>query len=205
MTSIDTTADGARLARGVRVYTPRDVWGTVRSGNGSGWLVDEDGAPRAKRWAGPELRTEPELAGVGRILDPYPERASARTCQAPRCSNPLPAQRRRFCSDECRRAGHRAERYHETSEFAQMAVRMVRALARRIGAGDAAEFSALWELREAADGAAVLALDELQSRGYSWAEIGAEVGMSKQALSQWRKRRPGGDAVNVTFTTEEEE
>jgi hypothetical protein len=34
------------------------------------------------------------------------------------CGDPLAARRRRFCTDECRRRGQRAERVTETGESA---------------------------------------------------------------------------------------
>jgi hypothetical protein len=161
---------------------------------------------------GPELFALP-AAGIGAIgaafPDPHPERATARICQAPGCGNPLPSQRRRFCSDDCRRRGHRHERYHETGEYAQMTVRIVRSLARRIGGGDAAEFAALWELVTEAETAAALAIDELRAKGYSWADLAGEVGMAKQSLHQWRQRRPGwvpdAELANASDHNTEEE
>lgn len=95
--------------------------------------------------------------------------------------------------------GQRAERVTENAEFGQMVVRMVAALARRVGATDAAEFGALWAVRAEADAAAATAIDRLRARGYSWAALAAEAGVSPQALSQWRKRRPGPPGVNIPF------
>lgn len=115
-------------------------------------------------------------------------------CAAPGCTRDLPPRRRRFCSDDCRRAGHRWERVTENEEFARMTVRMVRTLGKRVGAADLAVFAALWELAAEADRAAIVAVDDLREHGYSWAEIGAAVGTSKQAMSQWRKRREEREA-----------
>lgn len=123
-------------------------------------------------------------------------------CAAPGCARVLPARRRRFCSDECRRTARRHERYRENDEFAAMTARMVRALAKRAG-GDPAGFRAVWDLLGEAEAAAVTAVDALRERGYSWTEIAAEAGTSKQAMSQWRKRRPAAPGVNGAFTEEE--
>jgi hypothetical protein len=105
------------------------------------------------------------------------------------CAGPLPARRRRFCSDLCRVRGQRSERRTETGEFGSAAVRMIRTMARRVGASDIAEFGAMWEVMTEAEHAVTGAIDGLRASGFSWAEIGAEVGWSKQRLSQWRQRR----------------
>lgn len=122
-----------------------------------------------------------------------------RICDAPGCGRELPPRRRRFCSDGCRRAARRFERVRETGEMAAMTLRMVRALARRAGA-DGADFPAVWELLAEAESAAVAAIDALRERGYSWADIAAEAGTSKQNLSQWHKRRTRKAGVNDQFT-----
>jgi hypothetical protein len=116
-----------------------------------------------------------------------------RTCAAPGCDLPLSAGRRRFCSDDCRRAGRRAERVREPGEVAAMTRRMVRALSKRVG-GDPAEFREVWGLLAEAEAAVTASVDGLRAKGYSWAEIAAEVGLTRQGMSQWRKRRPGGEA-----------
>jgi hypothetical protein len=121
---------------------------------------------------------------------------TVKTCAAPGCDLPLPAGRRRFCSDDCRRAGRRAERVREPDEFAAMTRRMVRALARRAGDADPAQFREVWAMLAEAEAAVTASVDSLRAKGFSWAEIAAEVGVTRQGMSQWRKRRPGGDAVN---------
>lgn len=123
-------------------------------------------------------------------------------CQAPGCLNEVGPGRRRFCSDICQQRGRRHERVTETGDFGKAAVRMIRTLARRVGASDIDEFAALWEVRAEADRAAAAAIDDLRAAGFSWAEIAAQTGASKQALSQWHKRRAGQPSVNGTFTEE---
>jgi hypothetical protein len=105
------------------------------------------------------------------------------------CADPLPGRRRRFCSDLCRRRGQRAERVTETGEFGRAAIRMIRQMARRVGASDIAEFGAMWEVMEESARAVTKTVDDLRTSGFSWAEIGAEIGWSKQRLQQWRQRR----------------
>jgi hypothetical protein len=70
-----------------------------------------------------------------------------------------------------------------------MVVRMIGTMARRVGGSDIAAFGALWEVRAAADRACVAAIDGLRVKGFSWAEIAAEAGQTRQGLTQWRKRR----------------
>ena len=48
----------------------------------------------------------------------------------------------------------------------------------------------LWEVRAEADRAAADAIDRLRAKGFSWAELSAETGLSRQGLAQWRGRRP---------------
>jgi hypothetical protein len=105
------------------------------------------------------------------------------------CGAGLPSRRRRFCSDLCRRRGQKAERVTETSEFGRAAIRMIRTMARRVGASDIAQFGAMWEVMTEAEAAVIGTIDDLRASGFSWAEIGAEVGWSKQRLQQWRQRR----------------
>jgi hypothetical protein len=112
-----------------------------------------------------------------------------RTCESPGCGRTLTGRQRRFCSELCRVRGQRAERRTETGEFGQMVVRMIGTMARRVGGSDIAAFGALWEVRSAADRACVAAIDGLRAKGFSWAEIAAEAGQTRQGLTQWRQRR----------------
>ena len=105
------------------------------------------------------------------------------------CGGPLAPKRKRFCSDLCRLRGQRAERVTETGDFGRAAIRMIRAMARRVGASDIAEFGAMWEVMTEAEHAVTEAIDHLRAAGFSWAEIGAEIGWGRQRLTQWRQRR----------------
>ena len=67
---------------------------------------------------------------------------------------------------------------------------MIRVMARRVSASDLAAFAALWELRDEADRACIAAIDGLRAEGFSWSEIAAEAGQTRQGLTQWRQRRP---------------
>jgi hypothetical protein len=75
-----------------------------------------------------------------------------------------------------------------------MTRRMVRALSKRVGSADPAEFREVWALLAEAEAAVTASIDGLRAAGFSWAEIAAEVGMTKQGVSQWRKRRADGEA-----------
>ena len=119
-----------------------------------------------------------------------PGAVSGRACEAPGCRRELPRGRRRFCCDLCRMRGQRAERCYDTDEFGQMVVRMIRSLARRVSASDLAAFGALWELRDEADRACIETIDGLRAEGFSWTDLAAEAGQTRQGLTQWRQRRP---------------
>jgi len=66
---------------------------------------------------------------------------------------------------------------------------MIRQMARRVGASDIAEFGAMWEVMEESERAVTTTVDDLRAAGFSWAEISAEIGWSRQRLTQWRQRR----------------
>ena len=123
------------------------------------------------------------------------------TCEGPGCANALPPRRRRFCSDLCRVRGHRAERTRDSGEWSKGLLRQVASVGRR-AAADAAEFAVLWEVRAEADAACTLALDGLRDHGHSWAELAALTNVTRQALQQWRSRRPAQPGSNDSLTTE---
>ncbi len=129
-------------------------------------------------------RSQASTGSVGRGGD------SGRPCEAPGCGRTLPPGRRRFCSDLCRVRGQRAERRMDPGEFGQAVIRMIRAIPRRAGDSDLVEFAMLWEVRAEADRAAADAIDRLRAKGFSWAELSAETGLTRQGLAQWRERRP---------------
>ncbi len=79
-----------------------------------------------------------------------------------------------------------------------MVVRMIRSYAARVGVSDIDNICPLWEVRQAADDAVTEAINDLRRSGFSWERIGAEIGMSRQAVQQWHARRQG---VNDPLTT----
>ena len=77
-----------------------------------------------------------------------------------------------------------AARHVENDEYAAFARRVLRAYGRRIATGDIdaiTELNSLFEEVEAALGRAVLGLRLL---GYSWAEIGTRLGVTRQSAHE---------------------
>ena len=123
------------------------------------------------------------------------------TCQGPGCARDLPPRRRRFCSDLCRVRGHRAERARDSGEWARGLLRQVAAVGRR-AAADPDGLAVLWQVRAEADEACTYALDGLRTQGYSWASLASIAGVTRQAIQQWRGRRPDPAPRNEPLTTE---
>jgi hypothetical protein len=112
-------------------------------------------------------------------------------CQAPACETVIgshgdtPRARlgRRFCSDTCQRAGRRHERKTETADYTRMATRMIRKLGQRVGT-DFDQLGELAEIAAAADQAMRVAVSVMRERGLSWALIGDQLGITRQAAQQ---------------------
>ena len=106
---------------------------------------------------------------------------------------PLPPRRRRFCTDECRRKGQKAERIIEDTDYASGVVRLIRGMGERA----AADLEALQWLAGAVDyarDALAMAVDGCRARGYSDGEIGAALGITRQAVWKRFPRQPKVDA-----------
>lgn len=78
----------------------------------------------------------------------------------------------------------RAGRVTETSEFAAFARRIVKAYARRVGDGDVEALPELLALSAEVDAAIVKSVAGLREAGYSWGEIAARLGTTRQAAQQ---------------------
>jgi hypothetical protein len=118
---------------------------------------------------------------------------SGRPCEAPGCGRALPRGRRRFCCDLCRRRGQRAERVIEDDSYAAGVARLIRTL----GVRASADVQALRWLAGAVDharAALAMAVDGCRARGYSDAEIGAALGITRQAVWKRFPRQPKVDA-----------
>jgi hypothetical protein len=74
-------------------------------------------------------------------------------------------------------------------KFAGFTRRILRAYSRRVAAGDIEALADMTALVEDLDDAIAVAVIGLHNYGYSWTEIGARLGVSRQAAS----KRWGGD------------
>jgi len=72
----------------------------------------------------------------------------------------------------------------EADEFGAFARRIMRAYGRRVADRDIAALGGLAQLREEVDVATRNAVAALRTQGYSWADIGRELGVTKQAAQQ---------------------
>ena len=79
----------------------------------------------------------------------------------------------------------------ENSQYAAFARRILRAYARRICAGDIDALADITVLAADVDNAIRHAVTGLRTVGYSWAEIGARLGVTRQAAQQrWGGTQP---------------
>lgn len=79
---------------------------------------------------------------------------------------------------------NRAGRVTETAEFAAFARRIVKAYARRVGDGDVEALPELLALSSEIDVAISASVAGLRATGYSWGEIAARLGTTRQAAQQ---------------------
>jgi hypothetical protein len=123
--------------------------------------------------------------------------ARLRTALCDRCGRHLPLGRKRFCSDTCRAMGQKTERITGNEAYAASVVRQIRSMGRRASA----DLDALAWLAAAAGharNALAGAVDGCRAMGYSDAEIGAALGITRQAVWKRFGRQPKVD----TETTE---
>jgi hypothetical protein len=78
----------------------------------------------------------------------------------------------------------RAERVRENDEYAAFARRVLRAYARRVATGDVEALTLMTDLASEIDLAISQAVTGLRAFGYSWAEIGTRLGITRQAAQQ---------------------
>ena len=78
----------------------------------------------------------------------------------------------------------RAIRVRENDEYAAFARRILRAYARRIADGDVEALTVMTGLADEIDTAISQAVTGLRGLGYSWAEIGSRLGVTRQAAQQ---------------------
>ncbi|GAA4209935.1 hypothetical protein [Actinocatenispora rupis] len=83
----------------------------------------------------------------------------------------------------------RPERVVETIEYAAFVRRIIRAYSRRVADGDVDALPAMVRLASELDAEIGNAVDGLRRFGYSWADIGLRLGISRQAAQQrWGDR-----------------
>ena len=78
----------------------------------------------------------------------------------------------------------RARRVVENDDYAAFARRILRAYARRIADGDVEALTLMTDLADEIDTAISQAVQGLRAFGYSWAEIGSRLGVTRQAAQQ---------------------
>jgi hypothetical protein len=79
---------------------------------------------------------------------------------------------------------HRAVRVRENDEYAAFTRRILRAYARRVADGDVEALTLMLGLSAEIDTAIGQAVTGLRAFGYSWAEIGSRLGVTRQAAQQ---------------------
>jgi hypothetical protein len=86
---------------------------------------------------------------------------------------------------------NRAGRVVENDEYAAFARRVLRAYARRVATGDVEALILMTGLADEIDTAISQAVKGLRAFGYSWADIGSRLGVTRQAAQQrWGSARP---------------
>jgi hypothetical protein len=78
----------------------------------------------------------------------------------------------------------RRRRTVENDEYGEFIRRILRAYSRRIADGDIEALSLMTGLADELDDAIAQAVKGLRTQGYSWAEIGARLGVTRQAAQQ---------------------
>jgi hypothetical protein len=78
----------------------------------------------------------------------------------------------------------RSQRLVENDDYAAFTRRILRAYARRVADGDVEALIAMTGLAQEIDAAIGQAVMGLRAFGYSWAEIGSRLGITRQAAQQ---------------------
>jgi hypothetical protein len=78
----------------------------------------------------------------------------------------------------------RTRRLVENDDYAAFARRVLRAYSRRVADGDVEALTVMTGLAEEIDAAISQAVKGLREFGYSWAEIGSRLGVTRQAAQQ---------------------
>ena len=78
----------------------------------------------------------------------------------------------------------RTRRVVENDDYAAFTRRVLRAYARRVADGDVEALALMTDLADEIDTAISQAVTGLRAFGYSWAEIGSRLGITRQAAQQ---------------------
>jgi hypothetical protein len=85
----------------------------------------------------------------------------------------------------------RPRRAVENDEYRAFTLRILRAYSRRVGSGDIDALSHMADLADTIDTAIAAAVVGLRQFGYSWADIGNRLGVTRQAAQQrWGQPAP---------------
>jgi hypothetical protein len=101
-----------------------------------------------------------------------------------RTSAPHPAASARPDTVKDSLTPNRRARLVETDDYAAFTRRILRAYARRVADGDIEALTLMLGLSAEIDTAIGQAVTGLRASGYSWAEIGARLGITRQAAQQ---------------------
>jgi hypothetical protein len=85
---------------------------------------------------------------------------------------------------KCGLTPKRTRRQVENDEYAAFVRRVLRAYSRRVGNGDVEALTLMAGLTDEIDSAMAEAVKGLHAHGYSWTEIGARLGITRQAAQQ---------------------
>jgi hypothetical protein len=99
------------------------------------------------------------------------------------CHGELPPRRRRFCTDDHRRRGQKAERKTDDADYADGVRRLVQAQGKRAGA-DLPMFALFAGAVDFARARLQDAADQLIAQGYTYADIGRALGITRQGARQ---------------------
>lgn len=89
----------------------------------------------------------------------------------------------------------RRARWRDNAEFGQMVARMLAAYGRRVGGADMEDLAQLVELRAELDQIIGGAIAGVRAAGYSWADVGEVLGVTRQAAQQrWGQAEPATKA-----------
>jgi hypothetical protein len=86
--------------------------------------------------------------------------------------------------DKTRLSAKRRKRFVETDEYAAFIRRAIRAYGRRVADGDVEALPGLLALSAELEQALGMAVAGLRNHGYSWTEIAARIGVTRQAARQ---------------------